>query len=604
MKLVHRLLAIWTGVVLLFFYLPIAVLVLFSFNQSKLNIVWTGFTLEWYTKLWRDTVLVRALQNSLIVAVVTTAISLVLGTAGGWLLHRYRYRGRAALETGAFLPMIVPEVILGVSLLLLFVAIGLELGYTTIIVSHVTFCFPFVMAAVQARLAGLDPALEEAALDLGATPVQAFVKVIVPYLVPALVSGGLMAFTLSLDELIVTWFTASAGTRTLPLEIFGRIKKGLDPSLNAISTVFLVVTVLALAIVEMVRRRSAAPARRAATRSIAALALFLGAPGAALAEELNLFAWSEYVPQVVLDGFTEETGIRVNSESYASNEEMLAKLLSGAARYDLIQPSEYVVEALRKEQLLVPLDHAKLPHLGNIGKEYWGRPHDPELAYSVPYMQGTVGIVVDTEKVKEPIRGYGDVFQPKYAGRIVVLDDALEIVTWVLAAQGLGSDAVTRENLEQVRPLLAKWLPLVRVYDSDSPKTALLNGDVDLGVVWSGEAAILIREQPGRFAYVLPREGSHMFIDSLAIPKGARNVDAAHRFIDYVLRPEVSRKLSAEFPYTNPNVEARKLLTPAERANPASYPPGEAKLATLRDIGPLAADVDKLFTDLKAQSGR
>jgi spermidine/putrescine transport system substrate-binding protein len=346
---------------------------------------------------------------------------------------------------------------------------------------------------------------------------------------------------------------------------------------------------------------------RFARRTFAALAALAGLgaalPPAASAEELNLFAWSEYVPQSVLDGFTQETGIRVNYETYASNEEMLAKLLSGAASYDLIQPSEYVVEAMVKEKLLVPLDHAKLANLKNVGPEYWGQPHDPKLVYSVPYMQGTVGIAVNTEKVKEPVRGYADVFQDKYKGRIVILDDALEIVTWGLATQGLGPDAVSPANLEKVRPVLAKWLPLVKVYDSDSPKTPLLNGDVDLGIVWSGEAAILIKEQPGKFAYVLPQEGAHMFIDNLAIPKGAEHVEAAHRFIDYLLRPEVSRKISEEFPYTNPNVAARKLLSPEERANPASYPPGNPKLATFRDIGPLAADVDKLFTDLKAEGG-
>jgi len=254
--LVRRLLATWTGFVFLFFYLPIAILILFSFNQSKLNIVWTGFTLDWYAALWRDSVLVRTLKNSLVVAGATTLLSVVLGTAAGWLLYRYRYRGSALLETLVFLPMIVPEVILGVSLLILFVTIGLQLGYTTIVISHVTFCFPFVMAAVQARLAGLDPALEEAALDLGATPFQAFTKVLVPYLMPAIVSGALMAFTLSLDELIVTYFTASAGTRTLPLEIFGRVKKGLDPSLNAISTVFIGITVLAVLLTEALRRRN------------------------------------------------------------------------------------------------------------------------------------------------------------------------------------------------------------------------------------------------------------------------------------------------------------------------------------------------------------
>jgi spermidine/putrescine transport system substrate-binding protein len=346
---------------------------------------------------------------------------------------------------------------------------------------------------------------------------------------------------------------------------------------------------------------------RFAGRMLVALVALAGiqvaGPAGASADELNLFGWSEYVPQSLLDDFTKETGTQVNYETYGSNEEMLAKLMSGAARYDVIQPSEYVIEALVKEKQLLPLDKTKLPNLKNIGKEYWGYPHDPKLAYSVPYMTGTVGIVVNTAKIKEPVLGYADVFQDKYKGRIVVLDDALEIVTWALATQGLGPDAVTKPNLEKVKPVLAKWLPLVKVYDSDSPKTALLNGDVDMGIVWSGEAAILMNEQPKKFVYHLPKEGGHMFIDNLAIPKGAENVPAAHKFIDYILRPDVSRKISEEFPYTNPNVEARKLLTPEERANTASYPPGNPKLATFRDIGPLAADVDKLFTDMKAKSG-
>jgi len=256
MSWVTRLFAGWTAAVLAFFYLPIAVLVLFSFNESRLNIQWTGFTLDWYAKLWHDAVLIRAAQNSLIVATCSTGISVVLGTAGAWLLHRYRYRAAGLLETLVFLPMIVPEVILGVSLLILFVQIGLQLGYTTIVISHVTFCFPFVMAAVQARLAGLDPSLEEAALDLGATPLQAFRKVLVPFLMPAILSGALMSFTLSLDDLIVTYFTASARTATLPIVIFGRVKKGLDPTLNAVSTLLIFVTVLALFVTEALRRRS------------------------------------------------------------------------------------------------------------------------------------------------------------------------------------------------------------------------------------------------------------------------------------------------------------------------------------------------------------
>ncbi len=327
------------------------------------------------------------------------------------------------------------------------------------------------------------------------------------------------------------------------------------------------------------------------------------APATEVGGELNLFAWSEYLPQSVIDDFTAETGIQVNYEQYGSNEEMLAKLTSGAAAYDLVQPSEYTVEAMLKAGMLLALDKAQIPNLKNIGPEYYGLAHDPELAYSVPYMQGTVGIVANAEKLPEPVTSYADLFQSKHSGRIVILDDALEVTTWALATLGLGPDAVTPENLEKVRPVIAAWLPLVKVYDSDSPKTALLNGDVDLGVVWSGEAALLMNESPGKFTYTLPSEGAHMFIDSLAIPKTAQNLPAAHKFIDFILRPEVSVKISADFPYTNPNLEARKLLSPEARANTASYPTGSPKLSTFRDIGESAADVDKMFTDIKAQSG-
>ena len=256
MKRISWLLGLWTALVMVFFYLPIAILIGFSFNTSRLNILWEGFTLDWYAAIWRDRVLVDALNNSLIVAAITTVLAVALGTGGAWLLYRYRFPGLRLWQTLIFIPMIVPEVIMGVSLLILYVVINLELGYTTIIISHVTFCFPFVMVAVQARLSGLDPALEEAAMDLGATPAVAFRRILVPYLMPAIISGALMSFTLSLDELIVTYFTASAGTRTLPLEIFGRVKKGLDPTLNAISTVFILSTVVLVMTTEILKRRT------------------------------------------------------------------------------------------------------------------------------------------------------------------------------------------------------------------------------------------------------------------------------------------------------------------------------------------------------------
>lgn len=335
---------------------------------------------------------------------------------------------------------------------------------------------------------------------------------------------------------------------------------------------------------------------------LATLLAFAGCKPKTEQQTLNLFAWSEYIPQSVLDGFTAETGIKVNYETFSSSEEMLAKVLAGGVAYDLVQPSDYIAEAMIRDGLLVPLDKAKLPHLGNILPQFRGMPHDPQDAYTVPYMTGSVGIVVNTEKVTTPIKGIKDMFQPEFKDRIVVVDDGRELVTAALYTLGYGINDITPATIEKVRPILSSWFPLIKLFDSDSPKTALLNGDVDLGYVWSGEAALLYNENP-KFKYVLPEEGAHIFVDVLAIPKGAKHIDAAHQFIDYILRPEVSKLISAEFPYTNPNGAARKLLTPGELANPASYPETKLKLDTFRHIGDSGALIDELVTDLKNKQG-
>jgi spermidine/putrescine transport system permease protein len=254
LKLLQWGLGTWTALVFAFLYLPIGVLIFYSFNTSRLNIRWEGFTFHWYERLASNEPILRALQNSLIIATVTTLASVVLGTAGAWILYRYRFRFTGAIQTLVCLPMVMPEIVMGISLLVLFTVLTLPLGFTTVIIAHITFCFPFVLVAVQARLQGIDPALEEAALDLGATPFQAFWLVIVPALKPAILSGALMAFTLSLDELIVTFFTANAATRTLPLQVFGLAKTGLNPMLNALSAVFIVSTIAFVLFSEHLRR--------------------------------------------------------------------------------------------------------------------------------------------------------------------------------------------------------------------------------------------------------------------------------------------------------------------------------------------------------------
>lgn len=272
MKLVNALCGWWTIIVLGFLYLPIALLIAYSFNKSRLNIEWQGFTFEWYREMISNEPLMRTLKNSLIIAGFTTVLAVVLGTTGAWLLYRYRYRFKRLWETLLFIPMAIPEVIMGVSFLVLFAAIEPSVnsfldsilgasdearfgrGFLTTIIAHVTFCFPFVLIAVQARLADVDPNLEEAAMDLGATPLRAFWKVMVPYLMPGIISGALMAFTLSMDEVIVTYFVAGPESKTLQLEIYDHVKRGINPMLNAVSAVFIVATAVLVVLAERIRK--------------------------------------------------------------------------------------------------------------------------------------------------------------------------------------------------------------------------------------------------------------------------------------------------------------------------------------------------------------
>lgn len=335
-------------------------------------------------------------------------------------------------------------------------------------------------------------------------------------------------------------------------------------------------------------------------RLLPVLALAAVAVSAARAadKELKLYAWSEYIPKSVLDGFTRETGIKVNYTTFTSGEEMLARLRGGGAGYDVIQPPDYIAEALIQGKLLAPLDYKQLTNFKNILPEFTKLPHDPEQAFTVPYMAGTVGIVVNTAKIKDPVTGYKDLFQEKYKGRIVALDDDRELVVAAFYTLGIGPNDVTPATLAKAKPVLREWFKLVSLFDSDSPKTALLNDEADLGLVWAGEGALLWSEDK-KFRYILPAEGAHRFVDLLAIPKDSKHGAEAHQFINYLLRPEISAKISEEFPYTNPNGAARKLLTPEQLANPASYPQAPRKLDTLRNIGDRAALTDALINELK-----
>ena len=590
--------------VYLFLYAPILVLVAFSFNQSRLTAEWKGFTLEWYARLLSSPQIRMSLGNSLVVALVTTVVATAIGTAAALALARGRLRRPGSLMALIALPIVVPEIVLASSLLLFFAALGLRLGFLTVILAHVAFCVSYVVVVVRARLAGLDPSLEEAAADLGAGPWRTFLKVTLPGLAPGILSAALLVFALSIDDYVVTSFVAGVGSTTLPIQIYSMVRSGVTPEINAVSTLLLVATALLLLAAHQLER--GARARVAAAPAVLGLAV-LGAPfvagtGAAPAERvLNVYIWSNYIAPETVRKFEQRHGVRVNVDLYDTNEALLAKIQAGNAAYDVVCPSNYSIQILRAQDLLLPLDHTALPHRVNLEPALLDKPYDPGNRYSMPYFWGTCGIGYDRRRTG-PVDSWDALWDKRFAGRILMLDDAREAIGAALKRRGRSLNATDEGWLRDAQRQLIDQKPLVRVYDSGSFDAALLSGDVWLAQGWSGQLAKVRGENPD-LEYVVPKEGSSLFVDSLAIPKSAPHPELAHAFLDFVMEAEIAAEICRTMQYSTPNRAAVALLPPEITGNPAIFPPPDVlrRVELIEDIGDATVLYDRLWTEVKAE---
>jgi spermidine/putrescine-binding protein len=332
-----------------------------------------------------------------------------------------------------------------------------------------------------------------------------------------------------------------------------------------------------------------------------------GQPAKPKSTELNLYAWSEYVPQAMLDGFTQETGVKVNYDTYSSNEELMAKLQAGASGYDVIIPSDYTVSILVKQGLLEKLDMAQIPNFTNIDPQFKNLEYDPGNQYSVPYQWGTTCLVVDTGKVTRPITKWADLWDPAFEGRVVMLDDEREVLGMVLMVLGYDRNSTDPAQLEEAKAKLIELMPNIKLFDSDSPKTALLAGEVWLGQTWNGEAALAHQENPD-IQYIFPEEGCGIWFDNLSIPKGAPHADAALAFLNYVLKPESSILITEEFPYSSPNKAGLELFKTQDPAayeaymNYAATNPSAEQLKRTHlvvDVGDATTLWDRIWTEVK-----
>jgi spermidine/putrescine-binding protein len=332
-----------------------------------------------------------------------------------------------------------------------------------------------------------------------------------------------------------------------------------------------------------------------------------GGGGQQKSTEVNLYAWSEYVPQALLDGFAEKTGVKVNYDTYSSNEELLAKLQAGASGYDLIIPSDYIVTIMAKQGMLQEMDMSQVPNFKNIGNDFKNLAYDPGNKYTVPYQWGTSCLVIDTDKVTRPVTKWVDLWDPEFKGKIVLLDDEREVLGMVLKVLGYSNNSTDPAQLEEAKAKFLELMPSIKLFDSDSPKTALLAGEVWLGETWNGEAAIAHGENPA-IDYIFPEEGCTMWFDNLAIPKGAAHLDAAYQLINYILDPEQSLLITDEFPYSNPNTAALELLKTNDAEKYQAYmdfaatnPPSEGikNLYFIQDVGDATATWDRIWTEVK-----
>jgi spermidine/putrescine transport system permease protein len=604
-RLIPSTLASFTSLVYLFLYAPILVLVALSFNSSRFSTIWQGFSWRWYEIAWKDKELIASLRMSLLIALATTVIATTIGTAAALALARYRIRLKQATEALVFLPVIIPEIVIGFATAALFGLLGIRFGISTIIAAHVAFAISYVVFVARARIATFDPKLEEAAMDLGATPFQTFLRVTLPIILPGIISAALLVFTLSLDDFVITSFVAGPGATTLPIKIYSMVKTGVTPEINAISTILLVATVLLVFVSDNLS--SGKVSRWSVLTGVLTIGLLMvfalgGQSQNTRGGELNIFIWSNYLPDTVIAEFEQKFNAKLNVELYDSNEALLAKLQSGGVNYDLIVPSDYMVTVLKEQGLLDEINLDAITNYSNLDPQFVGLPYDTENRFSIPYMWGTTGIAYRKDKIGESVDSWAVLLDERYKDRIAMLDDVRETLGAMLKYRGNSLNSIDEREVSEAARLLEKQKPLVKAYDSGGFDQLLLSGDVWIAQAYSGQIAKAMAENPN-IGYVVPKEGCTYFVDNLCIPRQAAHKDLAKEFINFVLDARVAADIANGTGFSSPSKAARALIQPELLTNEAAYPLQESleKCELIREIGEAISLYDRLWTEVKSK---
>ncbi len=571
------------ALMMVFFYLPILYMIIFSFNEGKSLTSFTGFSLRWYKHMLESKDMMEALYTTFGIALIATFISTVAGTISAIGLCKSRKIVRDLMEQANNLPLMNPEIVTAIGFMLLFITFKVEKGYVTMLLAHIAFCIPYVMLSVMPKIRSLDPNLADAAMDLGATPWQALTKVIVPEITPGIVSGALIAFTMSVDDFIISYFVTGSGVKNLSIMVY-TMSKRVNPSINAISTLVVVIITVALVIInvapmflakrekktEIAKHKIFVPAVAAVCILALVIGIFnLGGKESALPYEgqtLYVYNWGEYTGENLVAMFEEQTGATVVMENFDSNEQMYIKVANGEA-YDILVPSDYMIQRLIKEELLQTLDHSKLDCMENLTEAVVGLPYDIENEYSIPYFWGTVGIVYDKTKVDmEDLeeQGFHIFLNEKYKGDIYLYDSERDSFMMALKALGYSMNTENQEEIDEAYDWLVQCVETMEPeIVTDEIIDNMAQGRKALGLIYSGDATYVMSENEN-MGFYLPEGGTNQWSDAMVIPANAKNPELAHEFINFVTSYEGAYDNSSYVGYTSANQEVMDELSGAD----------------------------------------
>lgn len=612
---------IYLALIFILLYAPIVTLIVLSFNQSKTRAKWGGFTLKWYKELLKNEQIMSAFYTTLIIAFVSAAIATIIGTAAAIAIQGMKQKWKTMYMGLTNIPMMNAEIVMGVSLMLLFIAFHMTLGFGTILIAHITFNIPYVILSVAPKLKQTNRYTYEAALDLGASPLNAFFKVVFPDIVPGVLSGFMLAFTMSLDDFVITHFTKGPGIDTLSTKIYTEVRKGIKPEIYALSTImFVTVLVLLLLINYSPKEEEETVVRKKKVRKpsrvkkiliqrvvpVAICIVFIGGGfyyakenDVMNGEKLVVYNWGEYIDPEVLTMFEEETGIDIVYEEFETNEILYPKISSGAIAYDVICPSDYMIQRMIENDMLSEINFDKIPNLKNIGKQYLeqSRQFDPENKYSVPYCWGTVGILYNKMMIDEPVDSWSILWDPKYKDNILMQDSVRDAFGVTLKYLGYSLNSIDLDELTEAKNLLIEQKPLVQAYVIDQVRDKMIGNEAALGVIYSGEAIYTQKENPN-LEYVIPKEGSNIWIDSWVIPKNAEHKENAEKFINFLCRPDIALMNFEYITYSTPNEAARELIKDESIRNSEIAFPDLSKYDNLETFQYLGTEADQVYGDL------